>query len=300
MEKPWSSATVLPLERSLKRPGATEREGAHAADRSEQDREQDHVKHDATGRTPPAAAMSVDHTEHDPTLVPETLVIATLAHDDLAARRIDGALVAAEMAVQTRWRNGSDIDPVRAGVPDVLVVVFGRGVTARDQQMRRLRRMFPEVLMVAVMPEDSRRGIRRAVEAGANGVVFEVDLEDTLAVTVRAIAAGQIAVPAARRHEVDRPTLSSREKQVIGMVVTGKSNKAIAGELFLAESTVKCHLSSAFAKLGVRSRNEAADLVLQSGAELGFSMVLAPSAYATTEGSDMSTTQKLALKGELV
>jgi two-component system NarL family response regulator len=244
--------------------------------------------------------MSVDHTEHDPTLVPETLVIATLAHDDLAARRIDGALVAAEMAVQTRWRNGSDIDPVRAGVPDVLVVVFGRGVTARDQQMRRLRRMFPAVLMVAVMPEDSRRGIRRAVEAGANGVVFEVDLEDTLAVTVRAIAAGQIAVPAARRHEVDRPTLSSREKQVIGMVVTGKSNKAIAGELFLAESTVKCHLSSAFAKLGVRSRNEAADLVLQSGAELGFSMVLAPSAYATTEGSDMSTTQNLALKGELV
>ena len=237
----------------------------------------------------------------DPTIAAQTLVIATLAHDDLAARRIDGAVVAAGMVVQTRWRNGSDIDPARADVPHVLVVVFGRGVTARDQQMRRLRRMFPDVLMVAVMPEDSRRGIRRAVEAGANGVVFEVDLEDTLAVTIRAIAAGQIAVPAARRHEVDRPTLSSREKQVIGMVVTGKSNKAIAGELFLAESTVKCHLSSAFAKLGVRSRNEAADLVLQSGAELGFSMVLAPSAYATTEGSDMSTMQNIpALKGDLL
>jgi DNA-binding NarL/FixJ family response regulator len=243
--------------------------------------------------------MSVDHTEPDPTLVSQTPVIATLAHDDLAARRIDGALVAAGMAVQTRWRNGSDIDPARVHIPDVLVLVFGRGVTARDQQMRRLRRMFPDVLMVAVMPEDSRRGIRRAVEAGANGVVFEADLEDTLAVTVRAIAAGQIAVPAARRHEVDRPTLSSREKQVIGMVVTGKSNKAIAGELFLAESTVKCHLSSAFAKLGVRSRNEAADLVLHSGNELGFSMVLAPGAYATTEGSDqMSTPHVQSLKGE--
>jgi DNA-binding NarL/FixJ family response regulator len=168
--------------------------------------------------------------------------------------------------------------------------------------MRRLRRHLPDVHIVAVMPEDSRRGIRRAVEAGANGVVFESGIEATLAVTVRAIAAGQIAVPAARRHEVDRPTLSSREKQVIGMVVTGMSNKAIAGELFLAESTVKCHLSSAFAKLGVRSRNEAADLVLQSGAELGFSMVLAPAAYATTEGSEHMTTKPnmQALKGELV
>lgn len=168
--------------------------------------------------------------------------------------------------------------------------------------MRRLRSHLPDVHLVAVMPEDSRRGIRRAVEAGANGVVFESDLETSLAVTVRAIVAGQIAVPAKRRHDVDRPTLSSREKQVIGLVVGGKSNKAIAAELFLAESTVKCHLSSAFAKLGVRSRNEAADLVLQSGAELGFSMVLAPGAYATTEGSEHMTSTQITqdLTGELV
>jgi two-component system NarL family response regulator len=152
--------------------------------------------------------------------------------------------------------------------------------------MRRLRRRLPQVHIVAVMPEDSRRGVRRALEAGADGVVFESELEAALSLTVRAALAGQTAVPAARRHEVDRPTLSTREKQVLGMVVNGKSNKAIAGELFLAESTVKCHLSSAFSKLGVRSRNEAADLVLQSGAELGFSAALAPGAHVTTEGSE--------------
>ena len=234
--------------------------------------------------------MSVDTVDPErAALMPRTLRIAVLAPDDLAARRIEGALVAGGMAVATRWRSGGDVAPAPAAIPDVLVVVFGRGVTARDQQMRRLRRHLPEVHIVAVMPEDSRRGIRRAVEAGANGVVFESDLETSLEVTVRAIVAGQIAVPATRRHDVDRPTLSSREKQVIGLVVSGKSNKAIAGELFLAESTVKCHLSSAFSKLGVRSRNEAADLVLQSGAELGFSMVLAPGAYATTEGSEQMT-----------
>lgn len=243
--------------------------------------------------------MSVERPDPGPKPVLTSPIIATLAQDDLAARRIEGSLLVDGMAVATRWRTPTEIIDTRA---DVLVVVFGRGITERDQQMRRLKRVLDDIQTVAVIPEDSRRGIRRAVEAGANGVVFEADIEVALSITVRAVVAGQIAVPAARRHEVDRPTLSSREKQVVGLVVTGKSNKAIAGELFLAESTVKCHLSSAFAKLGVRSRNEAADLVLQSGAELGFSMVLAPGAYATTEGSEhMSITPSTqGLTGERV
>ena len=94
--------------------------------------------------------------------------------------------------------------------------------------------------------------------------------------------AGQTVVPAPGRLELDRPTLSTREKQVLRMVVAGMSNKAIAGELFLAESTVKCHLSSAFSKLGVRSRNEAADLILHSGADDDGGVLIAPAAYART------------------
>ncbi|MGI8730479.1 MAG: helix-turn-helix domain-containing protein, partial [Solirubrobacteraceae bacterium] len=86
--------------------------------------------------------------------------------------------------------------------------------------------------------------------------------------------------------EIDRPTLSGREKQVLSMVVMGLSNKVIAARLFLAESTVKCHLSSAFSKLGVRSRNEAADLILHSGAELGLGPIAAFAAHASTEGSE--------------
>jgi DNA-binding NarL/FixJ family response regulator len=213
-------------------------------------------------------------------------LIATVADDELAGRRIESVLEDDGMHVERRSFSAEDLAHDVAPAPDAIVVAFGRGVTERDHQMRRLRKNLPGAHLIAVIPEDSRRGVRRALEAGADGVVFETEVERTLSLTVRAVFAGQTAVPAAARHEVDRPTLSGREKQVLGMVVVGMTNKAIAGKLYLAESTVKCHLSSAFSKLGVRSRNEAADLILHSGSGLGLGMVGLPSVYATTEGSE--------------
>jgi DNA-binding NarL/FixJ family response regulator len=55
---------------------------------------------------------------------------------------------------------------------------------------------------------------------------------------------------------------SHRERQVLALLVRGLGNRQIASHLFLAESTVKSHLSSAFQKLGVRSRKEAAALLM--------------------------------------
>jgi len=223
--------------------------------------------------------MSLDLTGTDVALE-SAPSIAMLANDELGARRIEGVLAADGMRVSTRGRRADDIADASVLDPDVVIVVCGRGITERDHQMRRMRRGMPDTQIVAVMPDDSRRGVRRALEAGADGVVFETMLERTLPVTVRSVLAGQTIVPAAGRLELDRPTLSTREKQVLSMVVAGMSNKAIAGELYLAESTVKCHLSSAFSKLGVRSRNEAADLILHSGSD-GRGGVLATSlAYA--------------------
>jgi two-component system, NarL family, response regulator len=213
--------------------------------------------------------------------------VATVTDHELAGRRLESVLEDDGMHVERRSCTPEGFVNGAARNPDVLVVAFGRGLTERDQKMRRLHKCLPDAHLVAVMPEDSRRGVRRALEAGADGVVFEKEVEATLSLTVRAVLAGQTAVPAAARHEVDRPTLSGREKQVLGMVVIGMSNKAIAGKLYLAESTVKCHLSSAFSKLGVRSRNEAADLILHSDSGLGLGMVGLPDAYATTEGSEL-------------
>jgi DNA-binding NarL/FixJ family response regulator len=85
-----------------------------------------------------------------------------------------------------------------------------------------------------------------------------------VAATVRAVAAGQVSVPAELRHLIQPSALSHRERQILGLAVAGLTNAQIAGRLFIAESTVKTHLSSAFRRLGVHSRREAAALVFAS------------------------------------
>jgi DNA-binding NarL/FixJ family response regulator len=108
----------------------------------------------------------------------------------------------------------------------------------------------------------SRTRVSEAVNTGADGLVPEDDLDRSLAVVVRAVAAGHVAVPRSLRRSVARPAFSHRERQVLTLVANGLQNREIADRLYLAESTVKSHLASSFEKLGVRSRKEAAALVL--------------------------------------
>jgi DNA-binding NarL/FixJ family response regulator len=122
--------------------------------------------------------------------------------------------------------------------------------------------------VVAILPEADRRLTWAALDAGAHAVVLESDLA-ALDAAVQAVCAGFIVVPSLARRALSRPVLSSREKQVLSMVVIGLSNAEIAGRLHLAQSTVKSHLSAIFEKLDVRSRKEAADVVLDPRSGLG-------------------------------
>lgn len=122
---------------------------------------------------------------------------------------------------------------------------------------------------VLVVPSARGVAMRRLLQAGVDGVVLEADLERALAVSLEAAAAGQLALPRSLDGELTRAPLSSREKQVLSLVVLGFRNAEIAAKLWLTESTVKSHLSSAFAKLGVRSRNEATSLILDADSGLG-------------------------------
>jgi DNA-binding NarL/FixJ family response regulator len=132
---------------------------------------------------------------------------------------------------------------------------------------------FAHAQMILVCKTIERWGIRAALAAGASGVVLHDQLEVAFGPCLQAVLAGQACVPRAHSRQIEPPALSTREKQILGLVVMGYMNSEIAAQLFLAESTVKSHLSSAFSKLGVRSRNEAVQLILDRERGLGMGIL---------------------------
>jgi len=132
---------------------------------------------------------------------------------------------------------------------------------------------------ILVSGEASRRVQRTAMDDGIAALVMQDDAEQALIPTIHAVCVGQVVVPRALRWQFETPALSQREKQVLGLVVLGYTNGEIARKLYLAESTVKSHLSSSFGKLGVRSRREATDIIVDSRNGLGTGVL------AITEGA---------------
>jgi DNA-binding NarL/FixJ family response regulator len=116
--------------------------------------------------------------------------------------------------------------------------------------------------VVLVSPRCDPLGARRAIRAGADSLVLEQELEGALVPAVRAVAAGLTALPADLQNGVNELAFSYRERQVLRLAIDGHTNREIAGALFLAESTVKTHLSSAYGKLGAGGRKDAAAMVL--------------------------------------
>jgi DNA-binding NarL/FixJ family response regulator len=151
---------------------------------------------------------------------------------------------------------------------DCDVIAFGWDLTAPSSAstLRAMREPLRPTPLTVVSPALTPIGIRRAIDAGVEGLVLEEDVDRALVPTLLSVAAGQVSVPREAGPQLQGPALTSRERQVLRMVAQGFKNFEIGQQLFLAESTVKSHLSSAFTKLGVRSRSEAAALILDDRA----------------------------------
>ena len=126
-------------------------------------------------------------------------------------------------------------------------------------------------ILAIVATETLNPPLRRVLLAGAAGIVRESELERALVVTVQAMAAGQLTVPLVLGRQIAPRPLSHREKQVLREVVLGYTNREIAQRLFLAESTVKTHISAAFRKIDAHSRSEAVARIMdpESGYGVG-------------------------------
>jgi DNA-binding NarL/FixJ family response regulator len=128
----------------------------------------------------------------------------------------------------------------------------------------------PNVLVVTNYDTDA--DILSAIEAGACGYILKDTPPIELLAAVRSAAAGEsVLSPAVASKLMTRvrradTTLSPREIEVLRLVADGSSNREIARELFLSETTVKSHLVHIYAKLGVRSRTSAVARARQQGA----------------------------------
>lgn len=123
--------------------------------------------------------------------------------------------------------------------------------------------------LVVVYGHGSARAARRATDRGVGGLVEAHEADAALAATITAVLAGQTVVPSQRGAVGLGRSLSFREKQILALVLRGYTNKQIGARLYLAESTVKSHLSSSFSKLGVHSRSEAIEQILDPHETLG-------------------------------
>jgi DNA-binding NarL/FixJ family response regulator len=174
--------------------------------------------------------------------------------------RIVGALEAGAVCVL----NGDS-----SATPDIRVVAVDLGKPISLTHLRARLTQAGAGPVVVVSPECGNLGARRAVRAGAQSLVLEDQLEGALVPAVHAVAAGLSVVPAVLRDGADSLNFSHREREVLALAISGRTNSEIATTLFLAESTVKSHLSSAYRKLGAASRKDAASLILDPDEGLG-------------------------------
>jgi DNA-binding NarL/FixJ family response regulator len=205
----------------------------------------------------------------------ELLVVVACAGNADAHRRIELALAEQGLAISDTVDEPAMITSLELDTTTIVVLVCDVDKPREMAALRRLRRDAPDPAIVVISPPATGTGVRRVLDAGADALVFDPELERTLATTVRAVSIGQSAIPRKFLASVEKPVLSHRESEVLALVRTGLTNAEIAERLFLAESTIKSHLSSIFTKFGVRSRKEVAAAFADGDTALGEAVALA-------------------------
>ncbi|MGN6606449.1 MAG: ATP-binding protein [Jatrophihabitans sp.] len=147
-----------------------------------------------------------------------------------------------------RWLTGVDAPDADELVAQwqAAVAAFGFGA---DFEQAQSRARLAEVLRAVGRPQEAaaeaQQARRFAVRAGARALLDQVAAID----------------PPARARAASTTTLTAREQEVLDLVSAGRSNRQIAQHLYISEKTVSVHVSNILAKLGARSRTEAAALM---------------------------------------
>ena len=159
-------------------------------------------------------------------------------------------------------------------LPDVILMDMAMPDMDGASTTHSIRRMFPQVQILALTSFKDGSMIKKALEAGAIGYLIKDVSADDLARAIRAAHAGRATLsPEAAQALVETENqppapgldLTEREREVLALMIEGLNNTQIAGRLTVSPSTIKSHVSNILAKLGVASRTEAVTLALRNG-----------------------------------
>jgi NarL family two-component system response regulator LiaR len=168
--------------------------------------------------------------------------------------------------------------------PDVILMDLVMPEMGGAEATRIIRERWPDVQIVALTSFQEKELVREALQAGAISYLLKNVSADDLAAAIREAHAGRStlapeAIQALIQNDKQSPIrgsdltqefgLTSRELEVLVLMVEGLNNPDIADRLVVSRSTAKAHVSNILSKLGVSNRAEAIALALQHNLTAG-------------------------------
>ncbi len=199
------------------------------------------------------------------------MIRVLLAEDQAMVRGALAALLGREQDIEVVAEVARGDEVVQAALatqPDIALLDIempgGDGLAAAQA----LRKALPACRSVILTTFGRSGYLRRAMESGAVGFLLKDAPAAELAVALRRVMKGERVVDPelalSALSEGNNP-LTTREREVLSVALSGVSLEEIAARLVLSEGTVRNHLSTAIQKLGARNRMEAARLAEQKG-----------------------------------
>ncbi|WP_406035981.1 response regulator transcription factor [Nocardioides sp. NBC_00163] len=179
--------------------------------------------------------------------------------------------------------DGSEaLQVVRRTHPDVVLMDVRMPVMDGIEALRQLSEnpATAQTKVVMLTTFDADEYVHESLRLGASGFLLKDASPDELASAIRVVHAGEALLspsvtrqviaqfaraPRRRRADPRLKQLTEREREVLEHIARGSSNSEIAAELFLAEQTVKTHVSRILGKLGLRDRAQAVVFAYESG-----------------------------------
>ncbi len=199
------------------------------------------------------------------------MIRVLLAEDQAMVRGALAALLGREQdneVVSEVARGDEVVQAALATQPDIALLDIEMPGSDGLASAQALRKALPTCRSVILTTFGRSGYLRRAMESGAVGFLLKDAPAAELAVALRRVMKGERVVDPelalSALSEGNNP-LTTREREVLSVALSGVSLEEIAARLVLSEGTVRNHLSTAIQKLGARNRMEAARLAEQKG-----------------------------------